>query len=346
MDGPRWLVDDACFGLWQPLSSCSIVHYRGIWIRIEAIKNQLIHLMERDAARCGIVLNLDRNPSVRDDAKIRLNGELARVCQKYSGILFQVNPEWFRGGKAEPRINNESFYFYLIPFITDNRTVTSYYLCDYKRMREFVLDIEPSCKGRYSAQMRWRGTPEILDSTKSLGYLRWGGESREFSSPNRLIRLNNLDEYFSQDEDSFQEGIQNIPAESLKTQGPIVRPSTSVVKTGRYPRSAERSAAALLNARHLCEIDGSHETFISKKSGTQYVEAHHLIKMECQADFGYSLDVEENIVSLCPNCHKRLHHGKYPEIEAILRRLLTSREFGLKGRGILKPHDKLLEQYK
>jgi hypothetical protein len=314
-------------------------------MRIEAIKSQLIHLIEIDAVRHGISLDLDPDPAGRDKAKLLLNGELTRICQKYSGILFQVDPEWFSGGLEKPRINNEPFDFYLIPFITDNRTVTSYHLCDYRRMREFVLDIEPSRKGRYASQNRWRGTPEVVDSAKSIGYLRWGGESPDFSSAKRFIRLNNLDQYFSDDDESFQESIQNIPATKLKPQGPIPAPTTSSTRTGRFARSPDRSAGALLSANHLCEVDSDHKSFVSRKSGKQYVEAHHLIMMENQNDFEYSLDVEENIVSLCPNCHKRLHHGEFADIEPILKRLLATRSAGLKARGILRPLRELLSSY-
>ena len=52
----------------------------------------------------------------------------------------------------------------------------------------------------------------------------------------------------------------------------------------------------------------------------QFVEVHHLIPMEKQNDFEDSLDVPENIVALCPNCHRKIHLAskseKQPMIEA------------------------------
>jgi 5-methylcytosine-specific restriction protein A len=37
------------------------------------------------------------------------------------------------------------------------------------------------------------------------------------------------------------------------------------------------------------------------------LEAYHLIPMGKQGDFEFDIDVPENIVSLCPNCHKKIH---------------------------------------
>ncbi len=37
------------------------------------------------------------------------------------------------------------------------------------------------------------------------------------------------------------------------------------------------------------------------------MEAHHLIPMGKQGAFEYDIDVPENIMSLCPNCHKKIH---------------------------------------
>lgn len=52
-----------------------------------------------------------------------------------------------------------------------------------------------------------------------------------------------------------------------------------------------------------------------------------------QERFEYSLDVQTNIVSLCSNCHKRLHYGKDPEL--LLKQLYEERKDELKAAGII-----------
>lgn len=61
---------------------------------------------------------------------------------------------------------------------------------------------------------------------------------------------------------------------------------------------------------YTCQVSGCGFTF-RQKSGKGYAEAHHL---EHLADDG--LDIPENIVILCANCHRQMH---YAEVELVSR---------------------------
>ena len=63
-----------------------------------------------------------------------------------------------------------------------------------------------------------------------------------------------------------------------------------------------------------------------------FTEAHHLIPMAGQADFENSLDQEQNIVCLCPNCHKAIHYGA-DKLE-LVEELWNQRKTDLKAAGI------------
>ncbi|MEA3227494.1 MAG: HNH endonuclease signature motif containing protein [Campylobacterota bacterium] len=54
-----------------------------------------------------------------------------------------------------------------------------------------------------------------------------------------------------------------------------------------------------------CVISKDHTTFYSK--GNPYIEAHHIIPMFQQKNYSFKLDTLENIISLCPNCHREIH---------------------------------------
>lgn len=82
-----------------------------------------------------------------------------------------------------------------------------------------------------------------------------------------------------------------------------------------------------------CEIDHSHFTFLTHKNKA-YVEGHHLIPMSQQENFQVSLDVTSNIVALCPNCHKALHHGNKEIVKDKLKILFSQRQERLKQQGI------------
>lgn len=98
-------------------------------------------------------------------------------------------------------------------------------------------------------------------------------------------------------------------------------------------RSKKKSENALARARYCCEV-GNHETFLRKKNRLPYTEPHHLIPLQYDSQFEYSLDVEANIVSLCSNCHNQLHYGD--SIENIIRHLWELRKEELDAAGILK----------
>lgn len=111
-----------------------------------------------------------------------------------------------------------------------------------------------------------------------------------------------------------------------------------------YPRDEETSLNALRIAEHKCECDRTHETFIRKKDGTPYTEPHHLVPLSCHASFDVSLDVEENIVSLCSHCHNKLHYGR--DIKETLRTLYEARNEYLAKAGIDISFSELLRIYK
>ena len=77
-----------------------------------------------------------------------------------------------------------------------------------------------------------------------------------------------------------------------------------------YPRSRTIAMMALSRANHKCEIDPTHQTFMRRVDTLPYMESHHLIPMSAQGNFNVSIDVPENIVSLCSSCHNEIHYGK------------------------------------
>lgn len=93
-----------------------------------------------------------------------------------------------------------------------------------------------------------------------------------------------------------------------------------------WKRNSRYAAEAITAANYLCEIDKQHQHFISKFSKENYVEAHHLIPMKFQHRFNKSLDVHANIVSICPVCHKKLHHGYLEEKKKLLCTLFNDRK--------------------
>lgn len=78
---------------------------------------------------------------------------------------------------------------------------------------------------------------------------------------------------------------------------------------------------AIKHAYYACENDYRHETFESNRTHKPYMEAHHLIPVSYQQEiwdkFHVNIDCLENLVSLCPTCHKAFHFGT-PRVRALM----------------------------
>ena len=74
------------------------------------------------------------------------------------------------------------------------------------------------------------------------------------------------------------------------------------------------------------------------------MEPHHLIPLAYSDRFEYSLDIEENIVSLCSNCHNEIHYGT--ESLKMVKQLFKKRKALLEKAGIEIEEETLLEMYK
>ena len=110
-----------------------------------------------------------------------------------------------------------------------------------------------------------------------------------------------------------------------------------------FPRDRQIAVNALAHAEFVCEIDSKHPTFIRKNSDKNYTEPHHLVPLAMQEQFDVSLDVEENIISLCSNCHNEIHYGE--DADRLIRELYVKRKDYLVKAGIIVSEKNLLLMY-
>lgn len=112
-----------------------------------------------------------------------------------------------------------------------------------------------------------------------------------------------------------------------------------------FVRDSKIAKEALVNADYKCEIDPNHLTFISPITKKNFVEAHHLIPMAFQLGYKYSLDVPGNIISLCPNCHREIHHGSSENKKKLITSLYQKRKELLQNFGIDKKIEEVFKMY-
>jgi 5-methylcytosine-specific restriction protein A len=147
-------------------------------------------------------------------------------------------------------------------------------------------------------------------------------------------------------EDVFQEEIQKGKRKELQSGAIQKKEKKQSSSSSSWSRDANMAFTALDNANFRCENDQDHKTFISARTGNQFVEAHHLIPMEYQGEFPVSIDVPENIISLCPNCHRAFHNSIISNQEMLISKFYESRYSLLKERNITITKEKIFEYYK
>ena len=115
-------------------------------------------------------------------------------------------------------------------------------------------------------------------------------------------------------------------------------------------RNPQLAKSAIIAADYQCEVDSKHQTFLNKH-GKSYMEGHHLIPCtvknakEIEEKFSRNIDCKENIVSLCPICHRAIHIGNHDEKRRVLSSLISKRLPILKSIGINITEDYLFQLY-
>jgi len=103
---------------------------------------------------------------------------------------------------------------------------------------------------------------------------------------------------------------EDVADEAYKAP-PVVAVKTQVAT--KFERNPLLGKIAIKKAYYSCERNHEHKTFISKSTQKPYMEAHHLVPIASQKQiwekYNVNVDCIENLVSLCPTCHKAFHYG-------------------------------------
>src|SRR5690625_3059205 len=152
--------------------------------------------------------------------------------------------------------------------------------------------------------------------------------SATFSAFKRYVKsVVNLKLEEQVDEDINKELQQKLIyiEENKLVKKPMKRKNKQDIKgTHTYPRSEIEMMKTKVNSNWECEISTSHKTFINEQLNKPFVEGHHLIPMSAQDQFENTIDFADNIVTLCPNCHRKIHYGlqedKYEMIQSLYKK--------------------------
>lgn len=120
---------------------------------------------------------------------------------------------------------------------------------------------------------------------------------------------------------------KDLSPEEIEEYG-VIDPTSEDGRTQLDIISASLKRIAKERANHKCECDvlESCKYFTSKDTSKNYLEIHHLIPREFANDFDFSIEVLSNYVTLCPNCHRKIHLAVDRERDYLIRSLLNNRK--------------------
>lgn len=161
-----------------------------------------------------------------------------------------------------------------------------------------------------------------------------------------------LDDVIDDDSLVFQRVIQEEDVSPKDSSSNWADEPQYVISGGSkaVSKSARTSKLALIHAGFKCAVSASHTTFQTAK-GVQYMEGHHLIPCTFSNSTRFweerkrNIDCEENIVCICPTCHRRVHFGSQAEKESVLKTLYVSQIKRLESVGLGLSLEELLNLY-
>lgn len=90
--------------------------------------------------------------------------------------------------------------------------------------------------------------------------------------------------------------------------------------TKKFTRNTELVKIILKKYNYKCFFDENHITFPTNLY-SNFVECHHIIPLSLNDSFSLNLDCEDNLIPLCPNCHRAIHLANNSYKEPLLDKI-------------------------
>ena len=220
--------------------------------------------------------------------------------------------------------------------------------------KRFALLGIPLKTSRCCSSSNYFSFVKCIEQLRKLMEEHYGFKITLLDAHSVIWQLTLADEFVSQMEEKNADAFLSNEVNNLLSQkgfqasgysGKPKEKSMPIFANGHkvYPRNRFVALNGLYIANNTCEIGFSHKSFIRKNSDVKYMEPHHLVPMSYSDKFKVSLDVEENIICLCSNCHNEIHYGK--NAKELVVQLYEKRKDMLRKVGINISLNELLSMY-
>jgi hypothetical protein len=153
-------------------------------------------------------------------------------------------------------------------------------------------------------------SPNAIDTYKNKKLNAWINKGGDLSLD---LLLKAIEGYLSISLQEFNENFNDEVERALavssserkkRLENAEKHPKKVTVNMLIYKRNPDVVAEALIRAKGYCEGCEKSAPFIRKKDNSPYLEVHHIIPLSVGGE-----DTLENVIALCPNCHRGKHFG-------------------------------------
>lgn len=167
-----------------------------------------------------------------------------------------------------------------------------------------------ACEKNYDLliQNRKKGMQCIVENYVNTFFEKKLNEFLKIDNPNKLKDLFN----------KYKSLISDIIANALKIQdNEEILLDKKRKKNIKYLSIEKYGEICYMDYCH-CDSDVHKKMYFRNRNGKNYLEGHHIIQIENSKFFKNTLDVVENMIPLCPNCHSKIHNAESKEVVKML----------------------------
>ncbi|WP_050498071.1 HNH endonuclease [Vibrio parahaemolyticus] len=148
------------------------------------------------------------------------------------------------------------------------------------------------------------GLVQTFDEINAKAFIRFVAQDKLFPTANETIKESQA-EYKVTFENEVNESLDDSSENrQRRLASRSIKPKVVYRLVQDYRRDPDVVAEALYRTEGFCEKCKEKAPFIKRSNGEPYLEVHHIIPLSQGG-----LDSLENVISLCPNCHREIHFG-------------------------------------
>ncbi len=220
------------------------------------------------------------------------------IISKATGVVKAVNisPK-YNNIKKEVSDNSEYFFRYLLNQIQHTDIINDTNI-EITKNPHFEILINNSKNAKIIFELIIKTLKHIATDT-SLTVEFWKNEKFNDHS----LEHNIIEVQFIEDIRKAKKVSKSERRKKIKLSNP--KPEKIIVKQIAFKRNPYVVLEVLERANGKCEKCGKKAPFLRDTDNSPYLEIHHKIPLAENGD-----DTVENSIGLCPNCHRKAHHGK------------------------------------